>query len=167
MTRKMELAFSLMTALGWAAVIGGCGKSASEAVSQPAPPRDSTSADASTASDAEVDEHGHKPGTHGGVIVSLGRDSYHVEAVFEAGNRLRLYTLGQDESRVIDVERQTLRGFVKGEGETESLAFTLEPEPQEGDADGRTSQFVGILPENLAGGSLQAQIGRASCRERV
>ena len=29
-------------------------------------------------------EHGHKAGEHGGIMVSLGRDSYHIEAVFEA-----------------------------------------------------------------------------------
>ena len=92
------------------------------------------------------EDHGHKPGAHGGNIVSLGRDSYHVEAVFEKGGTLRLYTLGQDESRVIDVEKQTLKGFAKGQGDTEAQPFTLEAVPQDGDADGRTSQFVGTLP---------------------
>ena len=27
------------------------------------------------------EDHGHKTGSHGGMIVSLGRDSYHIEAI--------------------------------------------------------------------------------------
>ncbi len=46
-------------------------------------------------------------------MVSLGRDSYHVEAVVDSEGAIRLYTLGKDESRVIDVESQTLKGFVE------------------------------------------------------
>ncbi len=95
-------------------------------------------------------EHGHKPGAHGGIMISLGRDSYHAEAVFEKGGILRLYMLGKDESRVIDVEKQSLKAFVKAEGDTNALPFTFEPEPQDGDAESRTSQFVGTLPEGMA-----------------
>jgi len=91
-------------------------------------------------------------------MVSLGRDSYHVEAVFEKGGLLRLYTLGKDETRVIDVEQQALRGFVKAVGESEAQPFTLEPERQEGDAQGRTSQFAGKLPEGFAGRDLEITV---------
>lgn len=66
----------------------------------------STVAPAATVGDSE---HGHVPGAHGGVMVSLGRDSYHVEAVVDSSGAVRLYTLGKDESRVIDVENQTLK----------------------------------------------------------
>lgn len=103
-------------------------------------------------------EHAHKPGAHGGIMVSLGRDSYHAEAVFEKGGVLRLYMLGNDESRVIDVEKQTLKGFVRVEGDPETEPFTLDAQPQEGDADGRTSQFAATLPEGLAGKSLEVTI---------
>lgn len=54
------------------------------------------------------EEHGHKPGAHSGIIVSLGRDSYLVEAIVTAAGEMRLYTLGNDESRVVDVEVQDL-----------------------------------------------------------
>ena len=91
-------------------------------------------------------------------MISLGRDSYHAEAVFEKGGVLRLYTLGKDESRVIDVEKQTLRGFVKAEDENEAHQFTLEPEPQDGDAAGRTSQFVGKLPKGVWGENLDVTV---------
>ena len=52
-------------------------------------------------------EHGHAPGQHGGIMVSLGRDSYHIEAVIDSSGAIRLYTLGKDESRVIDVDATT------------------------------------------------------------
>jgi YHS domain-containing protein len=116
------------------------------------------SAAATTSRPAVNEEHGHKPGAHGGIMVSLGRDSYHAEAVFEKGGRLRLYTLGKDESRVIDVEMQTLKGFVKAEGDNEAQQFTLEAEQQDGDGEGRTSQFVGTLPEGVAGMSLDVTV---------
>jgi len=99
----------------------------------------------------DPDDHGHKPGEHGGILVSLGRDSYHVEAVFEAGGKLRLYTLGKDESRVIDVETQNLKGFAKAVGGNDAVSVAFAPEPQEGDAAERTSQFVGSLPADLIG----------------
>src|SRR5262245_6972704 len=54
------------------------------------------------------EEHAHKPSAHGGIVVSIGRDSYHAEAVFEKGGTLRLYMLGQDETKVLEVESQTL-----------------------------------------------------------
>ncbi|MBX9653951.1 hypothetical protein K2Y11_10085 [bacterium] len=107
---------------------------------------------------AAVEEHGHKSGAHGGILISLGRDSYHAEAVFEKGGVLRLYTLGKDESRVIDVEKQTLKGFVKVEGDAEAHQFTLEAESQDGDADSRTSQFVGTLPKGLWGLNLDVTV---------
>ena len=90
-----------------------------------------------------VTEHGHKSGEHGGIMVSLGRDSYHIEAVFEADGAVRLYTLGNDESRVIDVESQTLKGFFKIEGDTKANSIVFEASPQEGDAPNRTSLFIG------------------------
>jgi hypothetical protein len=66
--------------------------------------------------------------------------------------------LGNDESRVIDVEAQTLKGYVKISGDNESLPFALEPDPQDGDAAGRTSVFVGTLPAEVAGRDLDVTI---------
>lgn len=111
-----------------------------------------------SANNESEEEHGHKPGAHGGLMVSLGADSYHAEAVFEQNGKLRLYTLGNDESRVIDVESQTLKAFARLDASAEAIPFVLEPEPQEGDADGRTSQFVGQLPMELAGKSIDVTI---------
>jgi hypothetical protein len=118
----------------------------------------STTATSPSVTTANAEEHGHKAGAHGGVLISLGRDSYHAEAVFEKGGVLRLYTLGKEESRVIDVENQTLKGFVKAESDTEAQPFLLNAEAQDGDAEGRTSQFVGTLLMGLWGQNLEVTI---------
>lgn len=96
-------------------------------------------------------DHGHEHGTgaHGGQIVPLGRESYHVEPVFEKDGVVRLYILAADETRVQDVDRQTLTAYAKAPGAAASESFKLEPEPQEGDADGKTSRFRGVLPAAL------------------
>lgn len=103
-------------------------------------------------------EHGHKAGAHGGIMVSLGRDSYHVEAVVESDGTIRLYTLGKDETRVIDVESQSMKGFVKAEGDADSKSIAFEPSPQDGDAENKTSLFVGKLPSELIGRKLDVTI---------
>ncbi len=162
--------FPILSRGAWAsavvacACLVGCGEqrpAAVPSVEQKAPAVSAVTPavpDASPVAATDTSEHGHKAGAHGGIMVSLGRDSYHAEAVFEKGGVLRLYTLGNDESRVIDIEKQTLKAFVKGEGDSASQPFSIEPEPQEGDAEGRTSQFTGQLPEGLDGKKLSVTI---------
>ncbi len=96
-------------------------------------------------------EHAHKPSAHGGIIVQIGSDSYHAEAVFEKKGVLRFYTLGADESKVMEVEAEPAQAFFKVEGETEQQSFLLRPEPQAGDSKGMTSLFVGNLPRETWG----------------
>lgn len=109
---------------------------------------------------AKTDEHGHghKPSAHGGIIVEIGRDNYHAETVFEKGGTLRLYTLGQDESRVQEVEAKPLEAYGKTDGDVEASKFVLEPKPQTGDKPGMTSLFVGTLPAELVGKHIEVTI---------
>ncbi len=116
-----------------------------------------TSPKPTTSSDAEQ-EHIHKDGQHGGIIVSLGRDSYHVEAVVAADGQIRLFTLGKDETRVIDIEAHPLKGFVKADTDNEAQEISFEPTPQEGDTANRTSMFVAKVPAALVGRSLDVTI---------
>ncbi len=109
-----------------------------------------------TRADDEV--HGHKAGAHGGTIVSLGRDSYHVEAIVTEKGELQLYTLGNDETRVIDIEVQELTAYVKSPTGTDSTSITVEPQPQPGDGTGKASLFVGQLPEALVGQAVNVTI---------
>lgn len=135
---------------------GGCGRGpdgpAAAAQAVPAAPQPVPAAI------ADEEHHAHKPGAYGGNIVSIGSDNYHAEAVFERGGVLRLYMLGRDESQVQETAWQTLTGYAKRSGEAESTAFKLEPKPQPDDTHGKTSLFVGRLPEPLAAGPVDVTI---------
>src|SRR5581483_866118 len=152
MLRKVVMLSALLAlAAVSAAVFVGCSDSGSDAPlavnSETAPP--TQTAAKKTGAEAEA-EHAHKPGDHGGIIIEIGRDNYHAEAVFEKGGVLRLYTLGKDEAKIQEVEAQTLTGYVKPEGGSESTSFMLKPAPQPDDAEGKTAQFVANLPKDLA-----------------
>jgi YHS domain-containing protein len=103
-------------------------------------------------------EHAHKPSAHGGIIVPIGSDSYHAEAVFEQGGALRLYTLGRDEAQVMEVDEQTLQGFVRQEGMPDAQSIELAPNPQADDRKGKTSLFIGKLPESMVGKKVEVTI---------
>ena len=148
MVRKWILFGGLAVAAA-AVVIAGCNNSS-------VPPEKAPDSKALSAKPEE--EHGHKPGSHGGILVSLGKDSYHAEAVFEKGRKVRLYTLGKEETRVQEVDAQDLAAFVTHAGSTEAVPVTFKPEPQAGDAKGKTSLFVATLPENLSGRKVQVTV---------
>ncbi|RIK80014.1 MAG: hypothetical protein DCC68_11840 [Planctomycetota bacterium] len=112
----------------------------------------------STAEKDVTDEHAHKPGAHGGIIVSLGRDSYHVEAVFEQGGLLRLHVLGSDETKVQEIDAQDLLGYIKASDANEAIAVVFKPQPQPGDTAGKTSVFVGRIPADLVGKNLDVTV---------
>lgn len=142
----------LVAAAGLVAV--GCGSS-----TPPTAPASNTQATGKTPAAGAADEaHGHKPGAHGGILVSLGRDSYHAEAVFEKGGTVRLYMLGKDEARIQEVDVQELTAYLTPDDATEADKMTLRPEPQPGDAKGKTSQFLGTLPKDLVGKKVQVTV---------
>ena len=156
MLRKLVLlaGAGAVAAAGLAAV--GCGSPAPTAPTATAQPAGKAPAAGTPAPSDEA--HGHKPGAHGGTLISLGRDSYHAEAVFERGGTVRLYLLGKDEARIQEVEVQDLAAYVTPEGSTEAYKMTLRPEPQPGDAKGKTSQFVATLPKDLVGKKVQVTV---------
>jgi len=103
-------------------------------------------------------DHGHKPGQHGGVIVDIGADNYHAEPVFEKGGLLRLHMLGQDETKVLEVDAQALEAHVKGPGDSDPEPIVLRPDPRPDDTKGKTSRFVAQLPRALIGQKVQVTI---------
>lgn len=107
---------------------------------------------------AADDEHAHLPGSNGGIIVPIGKDSYHAEVMIEKGGTFRFLMLGEDESRLQEVEDQSIEAYAKVVGDSDSAPIALSPVPQGGDAPGRTSQFVGQLPEELRGKPLEVTI---------
>lgn len=100
----------------------------------------------------KTSKHAHdQPGGHGGLIAEIGRDNYHAEAVFDKEGRVKIYTLGRDETRVLEVEEQTLEAYAQPEGGMEGTPVNLNPARQPGDSKGKTSLFVGKLPQELWG----------------
>lgn len=149
MARRHWLALIPMTLV---AGILGCGEkpgSAPSAATTSPPPKSKAVHD---------EDHDHLPGAHGGIVVPIGRDSYHAEAVIEQGGTLSLYMLGPDESKVIEVESQELTAYVKPAGATESIEMKLVAKPQEGDSKGRTSRFAGSLPKEAVSKPMEVTI---------
>lgn len=151
---RTPLGGGLALAAGTLMVAIGCGRSSSPST----PPVASAPLSSPGPSTSNAEDHAHLPGAHGGIIVAIGRDSYHAEAVFEKGGTLRLHLLGQDEAKVEEVAWQTLTAYAKAEGETESTEFKLEPKPQPDDTHGKTSTFVGQLPAELVGKPVEVTI---------
>lgn len=165
MVRKYNYLISaaLAASLGAAVAMTGCTNNHSE-------PRGDASAESSskdtnrdvvsaqTVANKPDEQHAHRAGAHGGIIASLGRDSYHVEAVFEKGGLLRLYVLGNDETKVQEVDVQDLVGYVKAADSNEAVSVTFKPQPQSGDSATKTSMFVGQLPADLSGKNLDVTV---------
>jgi len=103
-------------------------------------------------------EHPHIPGAHGGIIIPIGSDSYHAEAVIEKDGTFRLLMLGADESRIQEVDVQAVKAYIKAAGESDATPIDMKAAPQDGDTDGKTSQFVGKLPEATVGGAIDVTI---------
>jgi YHS domain-containing protein len=157
--------FSLvLTLMGVLASVSGCGASGNSGAQSAAAPNVTSkqmSKSPMTAPQAPAQgetEHGHKPGTHGGIIVSIGADNYHAEALIEKGGGLKLLMLDRDESKLLEVDAQTLTAYAKTGTDAESVAVELTSSPQNGDAVGKTSQFQGKLPPELIGKPLDVTI---------
>lgn len=147
----------LLSLLVLGAAIAGCSDSAKPSAAAKEEPKQNK-AEPTAKGKAAEDEHAHKPSAHGGIIVALGADSYHAEAVFEKGGSVRLYMLGKDESKVLEIEANPINGFVKSEGAGESEPLIFEPKPQDGDKKGMTSLFVAKLPKELAGKAVEVTV---------
>ncbi len=153
MLRKWTLLSALLAVTaGSALFLSGCGQQSQEKGQEAKSKNPSPQADKKNAGpEKKGDEHGHKPGQHGGIMVEIGRDNYHAEALFEKGGMLKLYTLGKDESKIVDIESQVIKAYVKEETGTEAVEMDLNPVPRQGDKAGRTSQFIGKLPAEFSG----------------
>jgi len=153
----------LLSAAAALLAIAGCNPSSAQSASHSeakpvAAPTVAATAQAPSPA-AEGDQaHGHRPGSHGGLIVSIGLDSYHAEAVIESGGTLKFLMLGKDESRILEVETQKLKAYIKAAGAAEAVAVDLLPTPQEGDAEGKTSQFLAQLPSAMRGQEIDVTV---------
>ncbi len=158
MFRKWILFGGLLTAaVAFAAV--GCGKAQPPSSDKAADTKDKGGDHKDHKDGGHKDgDHAHKPGAHGGTVVSLGKDSYHAEVVFEKDGAIRLYMLGKDESKTQEVEVQELVGFVTPAGATDAVQVKFTADRQATDAAGKTTQFVGKLPHELHGKKVKVVI---------
>ncbi len=99
-------------------------------------------------------EHPHRTGMMGGVIASMGNDAYHAEAVLDDDDKLVIYLLGSDESRLQPVPLQSMTTYVKQHVSGRATAVLLEPAPLASDPKGTTTRFTAELPESLRDRSL-------------
>ena len=160
MSRKQSL-FSLTLSVFAVAglVLAGCNQSSTSAKLPATPIVDGNSKTSKTMQNKSGDEeHPHIAGAHGGIVIPIGSDSYHAEAVIEKDGQLRLLTLGADETRIQEVDVQAVKAYVKAAGEIDATPIEMKAVPQEGDASGKTSQFVGQLPESAIGKAIDVTI---------
>lgn len=76
-------------------------------------------------------DHDHPPGPHGGAVVAVGRENrHHIEAVFERTGQVRVYTYGEDESRVHPVESRPVPARVRRAAGPTEFDVLLSPEPR-------------------------------------
>ncbi|WP_145382524.1 hypothetical protein [Botrimarina mediterranea] len=104
------------------------------------------------------EEHPHIPGAHGGIVIPIGSDSYHAEAVIEKDGVFRLLMLGADETRIQEVDVQAVKAYIKASGDTDATPIDMKATPQDGDAPDKTSQFVGQLPKEAVGKAIDVTI---------
>ncbi|OAI55146.1 hypothetical protein AYO44_00075 [Planctomycetaceae bacterium SCGC AG-212-F19] len=118
------------------------------------PPRQQPAASATPQAAPPTTGHGHKEGSHGGLIAEIGRDNYHAEAIFAKEGVVKIYTLGKDETRIQPVEEQTLEAYARAEGSMEDVQVDLHPIRQKMDPADKVSLFRGKLPPELWGKTL-------------
>jgi hypothetical protein len=140
----MKHALAFLSGLGALAVLGlfiaGCGKTEKPPVAAVA-----------NGQSHDATEHGHAKGTE-----ALG--DYHARIAVEQGGVLRLFILGKDETKVASIEEQEVAGLLQAEGEPQGVRIILKADRQTGDPPGKTSQFLGTVPEALRGKALIADL---------
>lgn len=132
--------------------VAGCQQSAPAPAPLPEP------ADTTDTSKNSADQHPHVAGAHGGLIIPIGSDSYHAEAIIDNSGSLRLLMLQKDETRILEVETQPLTAWIKVTGQPDAVSVPLAARPQDGDTAGMTSQFVAELPAAARGKPLDVTI---------
>lgn len=109
------------------------------------------------AREPEEGPHPHRRGAHGGVIASFAEDQWHAEGFIEPDGTLSIFTLGQDETEVLEVPSQILTAELRNES-GEVFTTDLTASPTSADAQGYTSRFTGQVPANIFDQKLQVTI---------
>lgn len=87
-------------------------------------------------SHADHDHHHHHEAPHGGHLIELGNHKYNAEVLLE-DKQLVIYVLDAHAENAVAIAGESI-AFETEDGEP----IALTPQPQEGDADGKSSRFV-------------------------
>lgn len=156
-TLRLIVAISTFSALGTMALVG-CNQPSSSTKTPATLVDGAATTPKSEKNKASEEEHPHIAGAHGGIVIPIGSDSYHAEAVIEKDGQFRLLMLGADETRIQEVDVQAVKAYIKAAGDTDATPIDMKAVPQDGDASGKTSQFVGLLPESAIGKAIDVTI---------
>lgn len=110
----------------------------------------------------EPKAHDHPTtGPSGGAIVEWGEEEYHLEFLADhATGEATVYVLDQTAKKVTAVPAKTLTLSVTA---TPPVTVTLDAKPQDGDAAGSSSRFVGksdaLKKDGLFSGSISGEVG--------
>lgn len=98
-------------------------------------------------------------------LVQVGT-AYHAEVVLEKKGVVRINTLGKNQAQVVEVDVQKLEASGRVDGLKGSIPVVFEAVPAAGDTKGKTSQFVGKLPQPLRGKTIFVTVPIAIAGER-
>lgn len=138
----MKTTIALMTALGLAGFMVGCGDAKT----------DSKTASKTTTSKTisgmpPGTPHGHpSEGPHDGHLIELGDEEYHAEVTHPEDDKdaklITIYVLDSSAKKAVPIEATEVMINVKHDGKPEQFKLTASPDAEAGDADGKSSRFV-------------------------
>jgi hypothetical protein len=122
----------------------GCSEKPASAPATPAPAAGAAGAGAAAA--AEAAGHSHGAGPHGGVIADWGGGAYHIEFTVDHDKKTAtVYLLGSDAQTIKPIKADKITLSI----DDPAFQVDLTAQPQEGEATGESSRFVG-QHDNLA-----------------
>lgn len=92
------------------------------------------------------DDHAHGAGPHGGAVADWGGGKFHIEFTVDHDKKeATVYILGSDQKTAAPIKAKDnqLTASVTGVKDKETFEVVLTAVPQEGDAAGKSSRFVG------------------------
>lgn len=90
--------------------------------------------------------HAHGAGPHGGAVADWGGGKYHIEFTVDHDKKeATVYILGSDQKTAAPIKAKDdqISGNITGVKDKDNFELILKAMPQEGDAAGKSSRFVG------------------------
>ncbi len=136
--------FSSLVLIAAVSFIGGCGVKTTTKLNLPnTEPGTHVHEDGTVHADGDDhsrEGHEHGAGPHDGTLADWGGGKYHVEFTVDHDKKqATAYILGNDEKTAVPIEAEEITLSIKDPAFTTTLAAS----PQDADAEGKSSRFVG------------------------